>query len=527
MIHLVRLANYSRLTFTVSPVVKAASPTLPPYIQPAYVWLLDNLHNPYPPKETKIAFAKETGSSVKDIETWFIDVRKRIGWNKLRSKHYANKRSKIVDAATCFFKQIPQTAQPTRLSGIKPTDNHNSEFKAIESRARELYSDKSFETPLATKLDDSARDLMPEARARAHAGAGQVPKSKRRKAQQRLSAYPSPEHSPERSFEPSATSPLPVPNAAQLTSRKRRNSDRDSPEFDIEDRHDQPQKRSRLDSYRISYDLAVASLPSPAASLPDIPPDGSATPSDQALSKNDCILLPTPPIPTVPSGKRKRRLSDAGNDGPPKRPHNALAVPRLQAVSDPLPLAGPTITELYKTLYVNTISDDIPGPVSVESLDDTQVEVGFYNYHTSPDTFWLSNSSSGPYHAANSEPPSLDKSHGSDPNFDFLLEGYPDVPLFPDILSHDHSSIFSFDNMLPTHPPQEDVLSDHYFQSTGLSWGFQGNDDSFSAAAPFAGTLPSSDHVPPPIIPTQNQKEAKLKQIEALRAQLQNLEAEL
>ena len=101
--------------------------------------------------------------------------------------------------------------------------------------------------------------------------------------------------------------------------------------------------------------------------------------------KNDCIINPPSIAVVAPSGKRKRRLSDAGYDGTPKRPHNALAVPRLQTVSDPFPLANPIISELYKTPSNQTISDSIPSPVSVESLDDTQVEVDFYNFDTSPD----------------------------------------------------------------------------------------------------------------------------------------------
>jgi hypothetical protein len=101
--------------------------------------------------------------------------------------------------------------------------------------------------------------------------------------------------------------------------------------------------------------------------------------------KNNCIILPTASIPAAPSGKRKRRLSDASHDGPSKRPHNALAVPRLQTVSNPFPLTNPIISELYETAFDQTISDIIPSPVSVESLDDTQVEVNFYDYNTSPD----------------------------------------------------------------------------------------------------------------------------------------------
>ena len=101
---------------------------------------------------------------------------------------------------------------------------------------------------------------------------------------------------------------------------------------------------------------------------------------------NDCIIVPTSSIPAASFGKRKRCLSDAGHDGPSKRPHNALAVPRLQTIPDPLPLANPIVGELYKTAFGQTISDSIPAPVSVESLDNTQVEVNLYNYDTSPDT---------------------------------------------------------------------------------------------------------------------------------------------
>ena len=102
--------------------------------------------------------------------------------------------------------------------------------------------------------------------------------------------------------------------------------------------------------------------------------------------KNDRDIIPTPSIPAASSGKRKRRLSDGGHDGPSKRPPNALAVPRLQTVSDPFPLANPIINELYKTAFDQSISDSFPSPVSVGSLeDDTQVEVDFYNYDTSQD----------------------------------------------------------------------------------------------------------------------------------------------
>ena len=245
---------------------------MPPYIESAYTWLLGNLHNPYPSKEVKAVFAHKTNSSLKDIDNWFINVRKKIGWNKLRMKHYRNKRSEIVDAATRFFRELPYTLHGpdiTPISHIDLTANHDSEFKAIEIRAKELYSDKLFETALTTKMNGAVRDVMLETKSRVQAVEKyhkQAAKS-RRGNNPRRSAYPSPERSPGRSPEPSpvkfpepsGVSPLPIPNAAPASSRKRRNSDRDSPEFDIEYRRDEPQKRSRyiLSVYSDSKDITI------------------------------------------------------------------------------------------------------------------------------------------------------------------------------------------------------------------------------------------------------------------------------
>ena len=100
------------------------------------------------------------------------------------------------------------------------------------------------------------------------------------------------------------------------------------------------------------------------------------------------------------------------------------------------------------------------------------------------------------------------------------------IPFLPDIPSHDPSTLFPYENALSTQPPQENVPSDSYFQIPSLPWNFQGNGDSFSTITPSIGTLFSNNSIPlQGVNPTE--KEAKLKQIEALRAQLQNLEAEL
>ena len=211
---------------------------MPPYIRSAYTWLLSNLHNPYPSKEKKATIAEGSGSSPKDIDNWFINARRRIGWNKLRSKHFQNKRSLIVDAATRFFKEAPQAlhSHTTHTSGIDPKVNYDAEFKSIEHCARDLYPEKLFETPLTTKLDESGRDLTPEAKDRA-----QVECSEVLGRAEELHVYPTPELSPERSPEPSVT--FPIQDITPASNRKRRNSDRDS--HDIEDCCDEPPKRCR------------------------------------------------------------------------------------------------------------------------------------------------------------------------------------------------------------------------------------------------------------------------------------------
>lgn len=100
-----------------------------------------------------------------------------------------------------------------------------------------------------------------------------------------------------------------------------------------------------------------------------------------------------------------------------------------------------------------------------------------------------------------------------------------EVPFFTDIPSHDHSTLLPFESILPTQPPQEDIFSDPFFKIPDV-WDFQGNGDNFSTIVPSVGTLFTSDLFPPEIDPIQNEKEAKRKQIEALLAEVQRLQAE-
>lgn len=183
----------------------------PPYIEPAYKWLLNNLHNPYPSKEIRNAIHLETGSSRKTIDSWFIDTRKRIGWNALRRRRFSNKRVEIVEAATRFFLQGEPGSSGEQSEDSNPNDN--VDFASIETRAKALYSEKYLESTLAVTLDASVKDLTPQTKAEARSAESLRRKRGRRgKSQgqydvQAASSYPSPERSVSGTPEPTLLPP--------------------------------------------------------------------------------------------------------------------------------------------------------------------------------------------------------------------------------------------------------------------------------------------------------------------------------
>jgi hypothetical protein len=161
---------------------------LPSFIRPAYAWLLHNLHNPYPSKETKCQISRAAGSSLKDVENWFICVRKRIGWNRLRMQLFSNKRSLIVEAATRFF--VPNSLRTTPK--LLTQSGCEADFMAIKINAETLYpreqpSQDEFPELFATETNAPTGRTSSE---RLHA---------KRRARAAL-AYPSPERSPEPHF---------------------------------------------------------------------------------------------------------------------------------------------------------------------------------------------------------------------------------------------------------------------------------------------------------------------------------------
>ena len=214
---------------------------MPPYIQPSYEWLISNLENPYPSNQTRTAISLQTHSPRKDIDGWFTDARRRIGWNALRKSRFSNKRIDIVDAAVRFFvKNDPK----------RPLDPAvELEFAAIEARAKDLYAEKFIQSTLAAKLDVVVKDMTQEMKVQAKAEEKLRKRLQRQKKEKRaLDAlcYPSPERSPAASPEPALPSSPTQGDHLTIDDTPRSSRKRCTPTLDHE--HDGvPRKRSRYE----------------------------------------------------------------------------------------------------------------------------------------------------------------------------------------------------------------------------------------------------------------------------------------
>nr|AOC97528.1 HD1 protein [Volvariella volvacea] len=124
----------------------------PPYTKVTYDWLVSNLHNPYPTKKVKQAISTQCQCPEKDIDAWFVDVRRRIGWNKIR-KILNNKRDATVAAASQFFGKT-NTSMPLDPATIMA-------FSKMKKIAQSLYS-KHVETPLVRELHGSEPPISGE-----------------------------------------------------------------------------------------------------------------------------------------------------------------------------------------------------------------------------------------------------------------------------------------------------------------------------------------------------------------------------
>ncbi|KAF9455632.1 C-terminal domain of homeodomain 1-domain-containing protein [Collybia nuda] len=305
---------------TLKPAISTLPSSLPSYIQPAYQWLLNNLHNPYPSVPVRDQLARKTRSPRKDIDAWFIETRRRIGWNTLRREKFSNKRADIVAAATKFFCTDPANCGPP-----KPIDHATSvSFISIENQAKELYSEKFSESDLALKLDAVVKNMTPKRKIQVKADKHHRQKQEKNEDFERAaSSYPSPSCSSSLSLAPSSPLSLteddsdvaPIP--PQTRKRRFSSLERQGP-------NDDHIKRPKNNTQSPTF---TTGLLSPASSVHDSPRRSNE--NEVAITSLSVDILGIPP-----SRKRRRHLSDLAETGAHKRPYTVVRPPSLSTTTD-------------------------------------------------------------------------------------------------------------------------------------------------------------------------------------------------
>ncbi|KAF9502396.1 hypothetical protein BDN71DRAFT_1500521 [Pleurotus eryngii] len=327
-----------------------SSESTPPYIASAYKWLLKNIHNPYPTKETKLLIMQATGASLTNIDAWFLNARRRIGWSTISRKYFGGSKT---DTAAAAFRALSKEA-PRLSDGEEQTPlpaNIWVAFVEMEDVAKQLYSEKFTTSKLAGRLDTTVKDMTDNDRERRRQARKQEKaveeqkeecereQQRKRDAQRRWkeaeegfpSSSPEPESFIQRFESPASAESenedlMPPP---PIAARKR------APSEDVADEgtNERPAKRSRILSSSSSCSSvdSTFSVSERVETSPSSPSSTCSTPPPSTPTDNPAAPLPR----TSTTSQRKRRLSDADGE-PPKRPM-PLKKPRLQVVSDPLP----------------------------------------------------------------------------------------------------------------------------------------------------------------------------------------------
>nr|AER51803.1 homeodomain 1 mating type protein [Pleurotus tuoliensis] len=399
-----------------------------PYIAPAYKWLLKNICNPYPSKETKELISRGTGTSLQNIDAWFLNARRRIGWTGILKKYFSGSKTDTIAAA---FRALKDDLSP--LIGVAHVEedhtplpaNIQMAFVEMEDAAKRLYSDKYTKSELAGTLDRMVKDMTDSDRKRRkeerrkekalerlkaeHEREDKQARDARRRWEEAEEGYPSPSPEPEswkqRSETPSSVGSEveedpapPVPIAG-----RKRVLQYSSDESEVA--NERLVKRPRI----LSSTSSSSSIGGPSVSRPN-----SLEPSPSSPSSTACS---TPP-PSTPSEdtptslplqnaspKRKRRLSDADAEPWPKRPM-PLVRPRLQVVSDPLPKSLPSASlsttspssvipavldwSQFFDQHLKAVTDelDTSGPIKMDMFDYSQFAEYASGGETSDGTDW-------------------------------------------------------------------------------------------------------------------------------------------
>lgn len=110
------------------------SSSLPSCIPQAYEWILENLHNPYPPKPLKSSMASQAGVTLRSMDDWFKALRRHIGWVSFVKRHFKGSRALAIAAAERVLSQDGGDANiPFEIA---------ADFLAIRSKLANLYPEQ-------------------------------------------------------------------------------------------------------------------------------------------------------------------------------------------------------------------------------------------------------------------------------------------------------------------------------------------------------------------------------------------------
>ncbi|KAL5535840.1 hypothetical protein ACEPAF_3934 [Sanghuangporus sanghuang] len=120
--------------------------SLPPHVLRCYEWLLQNLHDPYPPSTFRSRVSKDTGVSQRTICDWFTNVRRKIGWTAISRRHFSRERTLAVDCA-----RVVLLGEESKVSVCKELQDA---FLAMKDMADRLFGDILGPSEAAKHLDD-------------------------------------------------------------------------------------------------------------------------------------------------------------------------------------------------------------------------------------------------------------------------------------------------------------------------------------------------------------------------------------
>ncbi|KAF7979425.1 hypothetical protein HWV62_42558 [Athelia sp. TMB] len=534
--HIFTVAGYITTPESVNPnsaLVPSPNHPCPPYIASAYKWLRHHIHKPYPTLDEIHSISVTSNTSEKKIRNWFTTARQRMGWTKIAKQYFHGDREDTANAATRALVQ-PDPKRPVdqglmmefvRMS-VATEDMYSDVFKPTSFAGELGTSVMAMSSEHQTLLEQMRQQAIQDVRVQKEVDAQmkkQRAASRGKSMRRSVSAYPSPERSPEPSLLLTDTEDD-MPESPVAAGRKRRRSPSSSSSIELEV---QTNKRMRRDQ---SVD--------PAATLPSPMPSGDECLPELSLSRVSSIESLSPS--TLPASK-KRRLSDSQGENPYKRARGPGFVgsgPRLQAVSAPLP-STTAPTHLFDLPDFAHFDFEMPPAVTSQPPDASEG----MDVHIFTDWPWGPNASAAqqlpsPVEQQDSLPskatPPFDMSASLESAaFDqFLSEWAANGAQMAEAPAPSRSDMLNMDGGNWSQPFDVNGSQDQSMNPIIASGpGFDGYVDFSNSITSFDASMAKIQPAPSPAdIIAQNEAEskaAKLEQLRALREAAQKLEEEL